>query len=127
MYRTYYGDSIKLLYHKFIRPLLGRLSNGEDETTMSDGIKRFFNADTRSVYFARALRQFEIPGKEWLGGHPRTLGYSGENRIVPEQTGLVIRFDEVLPDIIELEFEERIYMMNEEQWKRIKEYVELVA
>lgn len=127
LYRTYYGNTIKTIYHKFVRPFLSRLSSGEDETTLSDGIKRFFSADTRSVYFAKARDSFTIPGKEWLHGHPMVLGYSGSPRLVESGMGFVVRFDTFDLNLVEIEFEERVYSMDAGQWASIKERVEFIA
>lgn len=128
IYRTYYTETIKSIFKKFIKPLLHHLVPSEDESTLDYGVRRFFHVDTRTVYFMRALRPFTIPGKEWLNGHPRTLGYSGKPRRVDEGGSLVVRIDEFYdPPVVEVEFNEIVFVVEPEQWKIIQRFMEIVA
>lgn len=127
--RLPYGDAIKTVYHKFIHPFIKKIvmTEQEEKRALFEGIHRFFNVDTRSIYFAKAKETFTIPGKEWLNGHPKTLGYSGAPRKVKRGLGMVIRFDDLDLDLVELEFDERIYSMDSDQWDTIKDLVEFIA
>lgn len=124
--RKSYGDAIKAVFSLFIKPFASALSQTEDEG-LTDGIRRFFNVDTRSIYFATAKVNFTIPGKEWLHGHPTTLGYSGASRAVRRGKGVVLRFDDLEPNKIEMQVDERVYVMTKELWQSIEQHVEIVG
>lgn len=126
-YRTFYGDTIKSIYKLFVKPAINILAPLDDESSLSEGVKRFFNADTRSVYFVRVTAEFTMPGKEWLDGHPNVLGYSNASRRVKRGAGLVLRMDELEPNKIELETDTHIYVLDKEMWSRIEEKVEIVG
>lgn len=126
-YRTYYGNTIKTIFNKFIKPFIQVIKEPDEDIVMSAGVRRFFNVDTRSLYFAKAKRPFTIPGKEWLDGIPSILGYSNGVRQVAANDSLVLRFDELEPDKIELEFEDRIFVMNKEMWQKLEVHVELIG
>jgi hypothetical protein len=127
IYRTTYGDAIKTILEKFIKPCLAKLSPGEEESAFGTGIKRFFHTDTRSIYFAKAKRDFTIPGKEWISGHNKRLGWAGSDRRVREGETMVVRVDETMIYRVEVEYGEAIFVMDMSTWKVIKDYVELVA
>lgn len=127
IYRTYYKGAILTIYEKIIRPAIAKLSYEEDESALSHGLKRFFHVDTRSIYFARALREFTIPGKEWLFGKPGRLGYAGSPRRVAKGDTMVIRLDITRPDRVEIEFGEAVFVIDRFNWQTVSKWVELVA
>jgi hypothetical protein len=49
IYRTYYGETIKKIYEKFVGPAITQLLVHAEEASFHEGLKRFFHEDTRTV------------------------------------------------------------------------------
>jgi hypothetical protein len=126
-HRTPYGDVILTIYNKYVKPALWKLAGGEDETSLDQGLRRFFHVDTRHIYFAKAKRPFKIPGKMWIGEVPLVMRVSAGRRYVKRGEGMVVRIDDTMPDRVDIEFDDQVFSMRGWQWKAIKEFVELVA
>lgn len=121
-----FSDTIRSFFALFIRPFMSTLHEESDEA-LTDGIRRFFNAESRSVYFAKAKVNFTIPGKEWLQGCPSVLGYSHLPRSVRRGKGLILRFDSTVPDKIEMQVDERVFVMSKLMWTEIEQHVEIIG
>ncbi len=125
-YRTAYGDHIKAIYFKFIQPLLPSLIG--DEYGPAEGVRRWFGIDRCDVDFYKARREFSIPGREWIDGAPSLLSYTGQPRRVKRGEGVIVRADTELVDSVEMEFNDRIFRMTDEEWRRLRDnYLEIVA
>lgn len=119
IYRTYYGESIKKIYEKFVGPAINKLLIHADERSFHEGLKRFFHDDTRTVFFAVVLIPFEIPGKEWIGGNPADKGYGESPRKVSPGDHVIVRIDEVIGEV-DIEFEEAVFTSRIEGYRFLK-------
>jgi hypothetical protein len=126
IYRTYYGESIKAIYNKFIGPMVEQLLIHAEESTFHEGLKRFFHEDTRTVFFAVVLTPFEIPGKEWINQNPSHQGYGESPRKVIPGDDLVVRIDKVLEEV-EIQFGEAVFTFRIEQYKHIQPKIAMVG
>lgn len=127
-YRTEYGDAIKAIYKRFIEPLIDGLINSNPETPRVEGLLRFFDVDNRPCLFYKVTKDFSMPGKEWINGHPEVLGYTGQPRAVKKSEGVVVRRSAYSPDQIEIDFNGRVFQITGEEWVRLeKNYLEVRA
>jgi len=125
-YRTYYGDSIKTIYRKFIVPAITKLLLHSEERSLDEGIRRFFHEDTRHIWFAVVLIPFEIPGKEWIKQNPSHLGYGESPRKVVPGDDIIVRIDDV-EEQVDIEFNECVFSMHLEQYKYLQPKIALIG
>jgi hypothetical protein len=125
-YRTYYGDTIKTIYAKIVKPAIEKLLVHSEEASFHEGLKRFFHEDTRTVFWAVVLIPFEIPGKEWINQNPADLGYGESSRSVKPGDHVIVRIDTVLEEV-EIEYEEAVFTFRIEQYRHIKPKLAMVG
>jgi hypothetical protein len=128
--RTIYGEAIRTIFEKFIRPLAQRLNQEEDEQSLKKAIADVFNHKTRYVTFSKATSSFRMPGKTWRYGRHDRLISGVHNRWVKKGDTFIVRIDEEMYDRIELEKgkeEGIIFVLNHAQWTGIKDHLEVIA
>lgn len=126
IYRTYYGETIRKIYDKFVGPAISQLLVHAEEASFHEGLKRFFHEDSRTVFWAVVLIPFEIPGKEWIGGNPSDLGYGESPRKVKPGDHVIVRIDDVLEEV-EIQFEEAVFTFRIEQYRFIKPKIAMIG
>ncbi len=126
IYRTYYGETIKKIYEKFVAPAIDKLLVHADERSFHEGLKRFFHEDSRTVFFAVVLIPFKIPGKEWLKQNPSNLGYSDSPRCVEPGDHVIVRIDDVIGEV-DIEYEDAVFSFRIEQYRFIKPKLAMVG
>lgn len=131
MYRTWYGETIKQIFEKFVRPALSKLLVHADERDLNEGMRRYFHTDTRSIYFARIKEAFDIPGTAWIDGHPGFKATGGRSyksypRTVVPGDDVVVRIDLTYNEV-DIEFNENVFTMPLRAWAKIEGKVELIG
>jgi hypothetical protein len=126
IYRTYYGETIKKIYEKFVGPAITQLLVHAEEASFHEGLKRFFHEDSRTVFFAVVLIPFEIPGKEWINQNPADLGYGESPRKVIPGDDLIVRIDDVTGEV-DIEFGEAVFTFRIEQYRFIQPKIAMIG
>lgn len=126
IYRTYYGETIRKIYDKFVGPAITQLLVHSEEASFHEGLKRFFHEDSRIVFFAVVLIPFEIPGKEWIKQNPSDKGYGESPRKVSPGDHVIVRIDDVLEEV-DIEFEEAVFTFRIEQYRFIRPKLAMVG
>lgn len=127
--RIFYGDAIKSIWDWFVVPFMERVNLRDNESRLNEGLHLFFNTDTRSIYLSKCLVPFEIPQSVpiWRDGQPHSFIKGVGPRTVRVDDPMVVRLDSTLPNKIELEFKDHVFVLTGVQWGVIKEKVELVC
>lgn len=123
---TIYGKEIKLIYRKFIEPLIPHIKIGDNESSIKAAIHAFFQPATRRVFFGKAKAKFRIPGSRW-GSGPMELIPGVGRRITAPGDPMIVRLDSTMYDRIEIEYKEQIFVMKNAEWKSIEEHIEVIA
>lgn len=108
--RTLYSNSAKVIYTRFIKPLVNSMALGYDDNIFVESIARFFVVKTRTVLFCKAKEGFSVPGKSW-SEHPNVIEWGALTRQVKKGSALVVRYDELMPNRAELEYGNEIFIM----------------
>jgi len=126
--RTVYGNAIKAIFLKFVKPLAERVTS-DTELPFDYGLKHVFSCQTRQVWFAKAVRSFRMPGKTWKGEDHRKLITGVGNRQIKKGEPFVVRFDTMMHNRCEVESTNQniIFVMTHAQWTVIKEHLEFIA
>lgn len=128
--RTIYGNAIRTLFERFIRPLAQRLNKTEDDQSLKTAIEGVFNYKTRSVTFSRATRAFRMPGKTWKGGRQDWLEVGVHQRWMKKGDTFIVRVDDIMFNRVEIEKgkeEGVIFVLTHAQWTVIKEHLEVIS
>ena len=127
-YRTFYTGAIKDIFSLFVKPISRVLAPGEEENSLDHGIHRLFDADRRPIPWAQATGTFYLRGKRWVNGQTPHITEEGFRAVrVNKGDKLVIRFDEFMPDRIDIEFDEEVYSLKWTEWEVIRSRVEFVG
>lgn len=120
-----HSDDIKKIYTYFIKPLteaaLQRVTNvtwfPEDAFALT--VNYFFRTSVRSIYFCRALREFQLPG-EYVSGA------TTNNRTVPLNAVIFVRYDEATEFVVDVEYADQNFRLSAGEWNVIKDYLKVV-
>ena len=115
-------------YNLFLKPFMRNYVFTDGQNHFSEGIKAFFGAHYRSVYWCRATQPFELPGWIWRTPDDPSIRYpAGGNRRVTKGNQLVIREDLRTPNRIDIEFKNQVFMLKKSQWDVIQEKIQRIA
>lgn len=130
--RVNYGENVRQIFLKFIRPFLNVLTLKEGESDLSHGIRKFFSIDYVDVYVCRALIGFVINAPSWHADGPHSLVHyvqnrgRGKRRVCIGDT-VVVREDERTPDTVEMEFNDRVFVLTAADWEAVKDNLEVIC
>ncbi len=117
-----FEDVIKPIFRKFVEPFI----HGQP-LTPKDMLKIWFDEENREVFFAVAKKTVQIPGQV---RHPDT-----HQQYVPPPAKreairgdrVVVRFDHLQPGLIEVEYNDLVFIMLAEQWNTISGSIAFVG
>lgn len=114
------SDELRKIALWFIKPIVRYVNIEEVDNVLEKATGIFFNVDTRTVYFARALHKFRMPGR--LEGHSSKI-----NREVSTGAPLIVRIDETRPDRNEIVYRDQLFVLSQTQYSLIQERLEVVC
>lgn len=122
-----YTEDIKLIFEKFIKPVLSRVDLEENESNFRGAIEAFFQVQTRDVFFARAKLNFKLPGflVSELDRKDKLIPGAGR-RSVKRGNILLVRTDKHMPDRIDIEFDDQNFQLNSPEYSVIKDHLKEV-
>ncbi len=121
-----YGPEVRAIFEWFIKPFGDHFTPGLDERGLEANLEAFFNTRTRSVDLYRATCDFVMPGKI-QHEHPTIYVSGTKNRGIKLGDGVVVRVDDTMPDRIDAEWNEVVFLLNAAEWTTVKEKLKFVV
>jgi hypothetical protein len=113
---------IRPIFRNFIEPFVEGTTLPIDPV---DLMNMWFDVENRAVYFATFKKNVKIPGKV---RHPDNYYIripTADKKVGHRGDQCVVRFDERLPNIVELEYNDQVFIMDTAQWVAISHEVAL--
>ncbi len=107
-------ETLRVIWRSFIDPFIRTI---DKNMSMSEGVRLFFQVQTRGCYFRKAKKPFVLPGDGWTVSPNHSRIRNPPSHVKPGDL-LTVRVD-YETDFVEVEFNEVVFTLSREQYAKI--------
>lgn len=121
-----HSDDIKTIYTHFLAPLKSevlKIVTNLGYTTddiYNIIVNYFFRVNDRSIYFCKAIREFQLPG-EWVSGATTNI------RTVPVNAAIFVRYDQATKFIADVEYLDQNFRLSAGEWDVVRTNLKVIV
>lgn len=115
-----YTDAIKTIKNWFIEPFIRGLEMDRYSMDWETGVRHFFSSETREIGIYRAMEPLQMPGKRQTEVPAFYVVGEGRRQVKIGQT-LLARIDEQMPDRVDVEYDEQVFLLSAAEWQFVSE------